>query len=199
MHKKDIYEHLANIYLDASTKRKNKKSKKYTDIFQTLFFGSAVLIFILVTMIINISRKNSLLLTSLNENNTITSELAFVLQPNIIKINFNFDPAKEETYRINLNDLDLDRFKALSFLARKANYDDDITLKVEFTDAAREKSEIQLYSLPSFKWQEYKINLSEFKNISNWSKMATLSFIIEEKNVKQKKGIVYLDNVRFLQ
>ncbi len=199
MVKKDIYEHLADIYLDASTKRKHKKTKKYTDIFQALFFVSAVVIFILVTLIINISRKNGLLLTNLNESSPISSELVFVIQPSIVKINFNFDPAKEEAYRVNLNELDLVRFKALSFLARKANYDDDITLKVELTDAAREKSEIQFYSIPSFKWQEYKINFSDFKDISNWSKMATLSFIIEEKNVKQKKGIVYLDNIRFLR
>ena len=199
MNKKDIYEHLANIYLDASTKRKNKKAQKYPDIFQNLFFISTLIIFVLIILLFNVSHKSSLLFTSLNGKKLISSELAVVLQPNIVKINFNFDPAKEEVYYINLNELDLARFRALKFLVRKANYEDNIILKLEFTNASKEKSEAYFYNIPSYKWQEYKINLSDFKDISDWSKMSSLAFIIEESNVNKKKGIVYLDNVRFLR
>ena len=197
MNKKDIYEHLAKIYLDASTKRKNKKARKYPDILQNTIFISALII-AFVILLFNVSRKSGPLSTNLNENKPINSELVFVLQPNIIKINFNFAPAKEETYHINLNELDLTHFKVLGFLVRKANYEDNIILKVEFTSAHNEKSEIQFYNIPSYRWQEYKINFSDFKNISDWSKMSGLSFVIEEKNVKEKKGIIYLDNIRFL-
>jgi len=199
MNKKDIYEHLANIYLDASTKRKNKKAQKYPDIFQNLFFISTLIIFVLIILLFNVSHKSSLLFTSLNGKKLINSELAVVLQPNIVKINFNFDPAKEEVYYINLNELDLARFRVLRFLVRKANYEDNIILKLEFTNASKEKSEAYFYNIPSYKWQEYKINLSDFKDISDWSKMSSLAFIIEESNVNKKKGIVYLDNVRFLR
>lgn len=199
MNKKDIYEHLANIYLDASTKKKNKKARKYPDIFQNLFFISTLIIFVLIILLFNVSRKSNLLFTNLNKNKLIKSELAFVLQPNIVKINFNFDPVKEEAYYINLNELDLARFKALGFSVRKANYEDNIILKLEFTNASKERSEAYFYNIPSYKWQEYKINLSDFKDISDWSKMSSLAFIIEESNVNKKKGIVYLDNVRFLQ
>ncbi len=199
MNKKEIYEHLANIYLDASTKRKNKKAREYTDIFQNLFFISTLIIFVLIILLFNVSHKSSLLFTSLNGKKLINSELAFVLQPNIVKINFNFDPAKEEVYYINLNELDLARFRVLRFLVRKANYEDNIILKLEFTNASKEKSEMHFYNIPSYKWQEYKINLSDFKDISDWSKMSSLAFIIEESNVNKKKGIVYLDNVGFLR
>lgn len=200
MNKKDIYEHLANIYLDASTnKKKSKKAKKYPDIFQNLFFLSSVIIFILVTLLFNVSRKNELILSGLNNNNRVKSELAFVLQPNIVKINFNFGPAKEEALHINLNELDLARFKILGFSVRKANYEDNIVLKVEFTNAYNEKSETYFYNIPSYKWQEYRINLLDFKDVKNWSKMTSLSFIIEEKYVREKKGVIYLDNIRFLR
>ncbi len=200
MNKKDIYEHLANIYLDASIKKKHKKGHKYPDIFQNLFFISTIIIFVLTVLLFNFSNKNRLLLlTNLNESKPIRSELAFVLQPNIVKINFNFDPAKEEAYRINLNELDIARFKILGFSVRKAKFEDNIILKVEFSNASGEKSDAYFYNIPSYKWQEYKIILSDFKNITDWSKMTNLSFVVEEKNMKEKKGILYLDNIKFVR
>ncbi len=199
MNKKDIYEHLANIYLDASAKKKNKKGQKYPNIFQNLFFMSLIVIFVLIILIFNISRNNELLFTNFNENKPIKSELALVITSNIVKINFNFEPAKEEAYHIDLNGLDVAHFKALGFSVRKANYEDHIILKVEFTNASKEKSEIYFYNIPSYKWQDYKIKFSEFKNINGWTKMSSLSFVIDAWNVKEKKGVVYIDNVRFLR
>ncbi|MDD4895138.1 MAG: hypothetical protein PHW54_07515 [Candidatus Omnitrophica bacterium] len=199
MVKKDIYEHLADIYLDASSKKKSKKARKYPDIFQNLFLASSVVIFALIILLFNAHRKNETLSSYLNKNKTINSQIVFAIQPNTVRINFNFDPAKEEAYRINLNELDVARFKALGFLVRKANYEDQIILKVEFSNASNEKSEAYFYKIPSHRWEEYRINLSDFKGIKNWSKMTTLSFVVEQQNVKQKKGIVYLDNIRFLR
>jgi len=196
MVKKDIYEHLADIYWDASSKKK-KSTRSYPKIFKNLFFISTLIIFVLIILLFNVSHESSLLFTGLNGKKLINSELAFVLQPNIVKINFNFDPAQKEVYYINLNELNLARFRVLKFLVRKANYEDNIILKLEFTNASKEKSEAYFYNIPSYKWQEYKINLSDFKDISDWSKMSSLAFIIEESNVNKKNGIVYLDNIRF--
>lgn len=194
MDKRDIYEHLAKIYLDASSKRE-KKTKRQPLVFKNLFFLVTVFILGFSIFLVTTNRfdKNKLL------NKPLNSEIALILQNNVTKINFNFDVAKKEVYSIDLNKLDLSRFKALGFSVRKANYQDDATLKVEFNTSFREKSEIYLKDIPAYKWQDYKITLSEFKNISDWSETLNLSFIIEEWNIKQKKGIVYIDNVRLLR
>ncbi len=188
MDKKDIYEHLAKIYLDASSK-KVKKRRAYPKIFKNLLLVSILLII----------ASSAILFIAFPKNKPFNSEIALVLLSDAAKMNFNFDPAKEEVYYINLNELDLVRFRVLKFLVRKANYEDNIILKLEFTNASKEKSEAYFYNIPSYKWQQYKINLSDFKDISDWSKMSSLAFIIEESNVNKKKGIVYLDNVRFLR
>ncbi len=186
MVKKDIYEHLADIYLDASSK-KRKKSKKYPKKFRTLFFiSAAATVFLAVSLIISLKGKNTFL----------QSEVALVVSPEPVKINFHFDPARKETYALNLNNLNLIRFKALAFSAKRANFNDNVALRIEFTNSFREKSEIYIKDIPH-RWQEYKINFSEFKNINDWSNMTGLAFIMEEWNVKEKKGVVYLDNVRF--
>jgi len=187
MEKKDIYEHLAKIYLDASLKRK-KKAKESTRVFRNLFLGSSAAIFILVfSLVFNFSR-----------NKGLKAETALVLQPDAVKINFHFDPAKKEFYSLALNNLDLGRYKTLAFSAKKADYKDNLALKIEFINVFKEKSELYLRNL-SHKWGDYKISLGEFKNLSDWSSMINLGFVVEEWNAKEKRGIVYLDNIRFLK
>jgi len=195
MDKKDIYEHLAKIYLDASSKKK-KKSESHSPLFKKPFFIIIVFIFVFgVSLFIALQKDKNL---ASQKNRKFTSEIALVLLSDVKRINFNFDPAKKEIYSINLNNLDLTHFKAIGFSVRKANYEDNIILKIEF-DTGREKSEIYLRDIPSFKWRDNKIPLSDFKNISNWSGALNLAFIIEELNVREKKGIVYIDNVRLLR
>ena len=188
MIRKDIYEHLANIYLDASSKKK-KKSKKYLKTFKPLFFLNLAVIFFLVIF---------LLLTLKEKNQFLNSEVALILSSEAVKINFHFDPARKETYSVDLNKLDLRRFQALCFSVKTLNYNDNIKLRIEFTNIFKEQSETYIKGIPR-KWQDYKINFSEFKNISDWSRMSNLSFIIEEWNAKEKNGVVYIDNVRFLR
>ena len=187
MDKKDIYEHLAKIYLDASSK-KSKKTKTYAGFFKNAFF--IIIVFILG---INVAFFNTL-----RKNKPFNSEVALVLLPDVARINFHFDPAKKETYSVDLKNLNLTRFKTLGFSVKKANYQDTISLRVEFTNAFKERAEVYFKDV-AHKWQDYKISLSEFKDISDWSEIASLSFIIEEWNVRKKKGVVYLDNVRLLK
>lgn len=194
MDKKDIYEHLAHIYLDASSKRKKKAKPRYKTR-KMLFINTAAISLVgLLTLFIYQKDRPATTVSPV-----IASELALILQPDIVKINFHFEPAKKEVYAINLNELDLRRFKTLGFSLRKANFDDKITLKVEFANAFRENSQIYINDIKSYKWQEYRIPFSDFKNINSWSKICGLSFIIDELNVKTKKGIVYLDDVKLLR
>ena len=187
MDKKDIYEHLARIYLDASSNKKNKPALK-PRIFRNLFIVSVALIIVL----------SAVYFRSLHNNKALNSEIALVLLSDSAKMNFHFDPAKKEIFSLNLNKLNLSRYKALGFAVKKANYQDTISLRVEFTNAFKEKSEVYFKDI-SHKWHDYIINLSEFKNVNDWSEMATLSFTVEEWNVKEKAGVVFVDNARLLK
>lgn len=187
MDKKDIYEHLAKIYLDASSNKKKKLSAR-PRLFKNLFIISIVFIIALSAVSLKIFRKNM----------ASNSEIALVLLTSASKINFHFDPAKKEIFSLNMNRLNLTRYKALGFAVKKANYQDNISLRVEFTNAFKEKSEVYFKDIPH-RWHDYRINLSEFKNVSDWSEMTNLLFTIEEWNVKEKKGVVFIDNVRLLK
>ena len=187
MDKKDIYEHLAKIYLDASSKKK-KESKVSSPLVRNILLGAIVFIFALGSTLYFVLPKG----TSLNK------EVELILTPEALKINFNFDPAKKEIFTLDLNKLDLTRYKSVGFAVKKASFQDSITLRVEFTNNYREKSEIYIRDIPH-KWGNYKLDLEQFKGISDWSQMSSISFGVEEWNAKEKKGVVYIDNVRLLK
>jgi len=187
MDKKDIYEHLAKIYLDASSEKK-KRNKVYPKLFKNLFIVSLFLM----------AGLSTALISSYSKERNLNSETALILQNGPSKINFNFDPAKKEIFSINLNRLNLSHSKQLAFSIRNMDQKDKITLRVEFTNAFKEKSEVYLRGIPT-KWQDFKINLSEFKNINDWSEITNLAFCVEEWNTIRKKGIVYIDNVRIVK
>jgi hypothetical protein len=187
MDKKEIYEHLAKIYLDASSKKK-KRTKTHLKLYKNLSIIS--LIFLV--------GASSALFSFFAKQNNVPSETALFLINDPAKINFNFNPAKKESLTINLNQLNLSHFKTLAFSVKNTNPKDLISMRIEFTNTFKEKSEVYLKNIPS-KWQEFKIANADFKNITDWSEMLNLSFSVEEWNTQKDKGIVYIDNVRFLK
>lgn len=190
MDKKEIYEHLANIYLDASSgTKKKKKRKKYPPVLKSIFLSAVIVVFTISLYHLSQFSKTSALKST---------QVALILQSDATKMNFNFDPAKKEIFSLGLNKLDITGFRRLAFSARKTNPHDTITLRVEFNNRFQEKSSIYFRDIPC-KWKDYSVNLSEFKNISHWNEMNNLAFIVEEWNVREKKGIVYIDNIRLLR
>jgi hypothetical protein len=186
MDKKDIYEHLANIYLDASSKK--KKIKVDPKLSKNILLISIVVIVGLGTA----------LFSNLPKKPGLNSETALIIQNDVSKINFNFNPAKKEVYTINLNRLNVGRFNQLGFTAKNMHPKDNLSMRVEFTNSFKEKSEVYVKNIPG-RWQDFKINLSEFKKIRDWSAITELSFTVEEWNAASKDGVLYIDNVRLLK
>jgi len=184
MEKKEVYEHLARIYLDASLKYKKNKRLSWKVGLLTLGLISVILIvffFKFILFFLPLEHRSSILLNH-----------------ELIKINFNFDPVKKEIYTIYLNNLSLDGFKTLAFRLKKSQYLDNLHMKVEFVSSFNEVSLVYLKDIP-YKWKEFRINLSDFKEIKNWSNMKELRFIIEEWNTAQKEGKLYIDDIRLIK
>jgi len=190
MDKKEIYEHLANIYLDASSKssKKKRKLKSYPKAVKNLIIG-AILLFSLA--------GSGIIYYNINSRKP-DAQIALFLYQDTVKMNFNFDPAKKETFSLNLKQLNLAKYKSLSFAARKTNPKDVISLRVEFINRFNEKSEVYIKDVLN-KWANHSIAFSRFAKINDWRQMKTLVFSIEEWNAREKSGIVYLDNIRVLK
>lgn len=199
MDKKDLYEHLANIYLDASSKRKGKKPRNHPDFFRHLFIASVAVICVLLCVLVAMPLRYRAILGSFSNVRLTKTEFSLLLQPDIVKINFDFQPAKEEIYSINLGNLDASKFRSLGFSVRKANFSDRIALVVEFATSLNEKDKVYINEIPSFKWKAVRFDLKDLKGITDWSKALRLSFIVEDGTTRAQKGIVYIDEVRLIR
>ncbi|MCM8763388.1 MAG: hypothetical protein NC829_03370, partial [Candidatus Omnitrophica bacterium] len=152
MDKKELYEHLAKIYLDSSRKhRRKRKNQQYLIKPLHLYIGLAILVLILSPFLIK---------TIFSRNDTFSSEYrtALVIQPDVIKLNYNFSAAKKEIYTIPLKDLNVSSYKVLAFTAKKSQEKGNVSLRIELTNSFKEKSEVYISGLSS-KWKDYSINL----------------------------------------
>ncbi|MFA5093343.1 MAG: hypothetical protein WC543_05325 [Candidatus Omnitrophota bacterium] len=187
MNKKEIYEHLANIYLDASSKSSKKKSKLRS-------LSKSIQSFAVVGLVMALGAGSALTYFQIKKHNT-NGQIALFLHQDNVKINFNFDPAKKETFALNLKNLNLSKYKALAFSVRKTNPKDIIALRVEFINRFNEKSEVYIKNIPS-KWGEQRIDFKQFAKLDNWTQMKEVNFSVEEWNAREKSGIVYLENIK---
>jgi hypothetical protein len=190
VNKKEIYEHLANIYLDASSKSSKKKNRfsSYPKTVQGILLVGLVLVLGI----------GSLVTYSHVHSPSQPGEIALFLHQDTAKINFNFEPAKKEIFSINLKQLNLSKYKTLGFSVRKTSSSDIISLRIEFVNRFNEKAEVYIKDI-SDKWVSHKIDLSSFVRLDNWTQMKELAFSVEEWNTREKSGIVYLDNIRILK
>jgi len=187
MDKIDIYEHLAKIYLDTSGKKKAKakESRRFRNLFLLSIFVIGILSFSLIT-------------NNVHQKSPLDNEIAFIILPDVIKINYKFNSIKKEAYSVDLNSLNLSPFKALAFSVRKTDPNDVVYMRVELSNGYKEVSELYIKDI-RYRWKSFKIALSDFKRVTDWSTMARLSFIVEEWNTKNKHGVVYIDDVKFIK
>jgi len=185
---KDVYEYLANVYL-GSSRNKKKNHTPLKPLYKNLVkLGITVVGCLIIVLTMSV----------FGEKPISKSQHALILEDNITKLDYNFDQSDKELAMFDLKDMNLLDFKTLDFRARKSNYKDNLHLSVEFISEFAERSQIYVQQIPT-KWQDFKINLSDFNNITDWSRMRQLLFVLEEWNAQEKKGTVYIDNICFLK
>jgi hypothetical protein len=201
MNQKKIYDHLADIYLDTPSSAKQTKKnleieKKEEPVNPVVIEENPKGNIYKKLFLISIAAVCGLLiLFAVNRNHRLSFESAMILAPEAVKIDFAFEPAQKSIYSIRLDKLDISKYKTLKFLAKTGDPKDEISLRIELSNSLNEKSEVYMSPLAG-KRKDYTIDLADFKKISDWTTVTTLSFILEEWNSTQDKGIIYFDNVR---
>ena len=184
----DIYEHLAEVYLNSS-RNKKKNHTYHKSLFKNLFKLSIIVIACLIAV---------LMVTIFGHKSIPKSQRILILEANTTRIDYDFNQVKKEAAIFDLKEMNLLGFRTLSFRARKANFQDDLHMSVEFISDFGEQSQIYIKQIPT-RWQNFNVDLTEFKNISDWSNMRQLLFVLEDWNARTKKGVVYFDNVYVLK
>jgi hypothetical protein len=184
--KKDVYEHLAKTFLEKKSQK--KFSNKQLWLFSILIVISCLLSILLLSLYL--SKKGDF------------SKSIFVIEDKTpIGIEYDFSTMGNNKVRAisyNLNSIDLGDYRYLSLAARTQEKSDSQTaLKVQVENSLREKDSRYISGINS-EWRSFTIPLSDFAKIKDWSKVGSLTFLIEEWNTGIKKDKVYIDDVKFI-
>ena len=190
MTRDDIYDHLAQVYLGKrrETEKKNKKE-----------LNAWLVINILITLTIFASSVYGLSAFLTHRKNFLQQNIIFSLHNGPIRVEYNFTDAFPPTKNFLLTVpevMDSEKFNSLKFSVRGKEEGIPDVLKVVLTN---ERNEISSYYIKGLdlKWQDYEIPLEEFKEITDWSTLKDVSFVLESWNVGKKRGLVLIDNVCF--
>jgi hypothetical protein len=200
MQKKDIYNYLAQTYLSETKENRiakiiNEKKKKRQKTNKFLVGGGILALLIA-------------LISSLYFFKWFTKPNAQFLSYNInlpgdkILLSYNFIPEKSNAdrlgYTINLNSLNAKDFKYLTLSAKKIKNPEAITLRIDLENLRNEFATVYVPNINK-KRQDYKIELSKFKQIKDFSNIEKLIFTVERWNANPEKDSLVIDNLSFVK
>ena len=188
MEKNEVYDYLAKIYLDKQPKGLEKKGFSLS--WKSALFLTAVIVLGLVFYFFYRYPVKPI--------KPGARSLYIAAGNQLIKINYNFSNSslKKENYSLEFPDLDLRNFSLLRFQARHSKRYGLVNLRVEIENNFKEISACYVSGLTD-KWKEFELNLSAFKEISQWQTIRSISFIVEEWNAANKEDSVFIDAIRF--
>jgi HD-GYP domain-containing protein (c-di-GMP phosphodiesterase class II) len=121
-------------------------------------------------------------------------------QPLKITYNFTDDPTANSV-SLDLTGMNLGGYHFLSLSSKvdakeiKTRY---ATFKIVIENARKETASYYVQGINN-KWQEFRIPLSYFDTISDWSSLKSIALILQPWNIDSKQGILYVDNIRFFR
>ena len=189
MNRDDIYDHLAQVYLGKRSKADIKKEQR---------FSAWLLINILITVVIFTSAFYGLTAFLTQRNSHLQSRVIYALHNGVIRIEYNFTepfpPVK--TFALEVPAVDAAKYGKIQFSIRGKEEGVPGIVKVVVKNQRGEEASYYVQGV-GLDWQEFNIPLDEFKQITDWSSLTDISFILESWNVDHKKGLILIDHVCF--
>lgn len=116
-----------------------------------------------------------------------------------MKLDYSVD-SKNPAYNgfwMSLNGIDASKYKNLTFWVKgdaKIGY--TTVFKVELKNAAKQVGRYYVTNVTD-QWQEVIIPLTEFKGLSDLSNMSEFVIVFEDRIASNKKGVIYVDDIKF--
>lgn len=189
MTKEDIYDHLAQVYLGKRKEAEPKKKKGYP-------FNAWLLINVFITLIVFASASYGLSAFLAQRGSSLQNKIIFSLHRGSIRLPYNFENSMHpvEAFSLSIPEIDVAKYSAIQFSIRAKEEGTPGTVKVVIRNAKNETATYYIKNV-NLSWKEFNIPLKEFKEITDWSSVIDVSFVIETWNVSKKKGLVLIDDL----
>lgn len=189
MTREEIYDHLAQVYLGKRKKAEATKKKQ---------FGAWLVINICITMIIFASAFYGLSAFFTKQGNTLKNGVIYPLHHGSFRMEYDFVSGVSPTtiFTLDVPPVAVSQYKNVHFSIRAKEEGSPGTVKIVINNALNEHSSFYIQDV-GLKWQEYDIPLEKFVQITDWSSLTNIDFVLESWNVDDKKGLILIDNVAF--
>ena len=188
MTRDEIYDHLAQVYLGKRRESEPRKKK---------YFHAWLLINILITLMIFSSVFYGLT-AFLTRQSSLRGNVLFALHNGLVRLDYNFDEdfSPVKTLALSAPAIDASRYKNIQFSIRGKEEANPSIVKVVITNDKNETASYYIQGI-DYNWQDFRIPLREFKQITDWTNLKTVSFVLESWNVEKKEGVILIDNICF--
>ncbi|MDP8212538.1 MAG: hypothetical protein P9X22_04505 [Candidatus Zapsychrus exili] len=190
MSRDDIYDHLAQVYLGKRKEVVKEKKKK---------FSAWLVINIFTTIIIFLSVVYGLTAFLAQKGFSLKSGIIFSLHRGPIRVEYNFEDSfpPVKTFSLSIpNALNAKKYSSLQFSVRAKEEGTPGVIKIILKNRKNEESFYYIQNI-NLKWQKINISLDEFRQITDWSNLTDISFVLESWNVDDDSGIILIDDVCF--
>lgn len=189
MNRNEIYDHLANVYLGKRSEADRQRRRK---------FNAWLVINVLITAVIFTSVFYGLTAFLAQRSSSLRSRIIFSLHngPLLLEYNFkdSFSPTK--AFAISVPTIEIAKYRALQFAIRAREEGTPGIVKVVIKNQKNETASYYVKNV-GLAWQEFNIPLEEFKDITDWTDLTDISFVVESWNADHEKGVVLIDNLCF--
>lgn len=185
----EIYDHLAQVYLG---KRKGPDPKKHRQL------SSWLLVNVLITAVIFGGAFYGLTAFLTQRNSLWRKNVIFTLHDGLVRLSYSFEEefSPVKSFVLSVPKMDTAKYQNLQFSVRAKDDGNPGIVKITLRNHRNETASYYIQGV-DFHWQEFRIPLAEFKQITDWTNLRDISFVLESWNVEKKKGVILIDHICF--
>lgn len=189
MNRDEIYDHLAQVYLGKRSKAEEKKKKQ---------FHAWLTINIVITVIILASAFYGLTAFLKQKVSSFENSIIFSLHNGPSRMEYDFeDPfPPTKSFSLSIPKMDVTKYSKINFAIRAKEEGSPGIVKIILKNQKDETAYRYIQGI-DLKWKEYSIPLEEFKQITDWTNLTEVTFILESWNVDKRKGMILIGDVSF--
>jgi hypothetical protein len=189
MTKDEIYEHLAQVYLEKKLpSTKDQRKRIFSD-----HLSRAVLTVLLAALAFY-----SLTAFLSHRKDLTRRNIIYALSNAPVRIPYNLEHPfpQVKSFSLDVPSLDLNDYHSFNFAVRGSEQGYPDAIKVVITNKRNESSFAYVNGL-DLKWNTLSIPFSTFKEITDWTSVSEVSFVLEAWNMTRKKGMILIDEICF--
>lgn len=191
MKRDDIYDHLAQVYIGKTQtpEQENKKKKE---------FGVWLVINILITLVVFSSAVYGLTAFLTHRGSPFENHIIYDLSNGPVRLDYNFkenvNPTK--SFKFVIDGVEASKYSALNFSIRAKEEGNPDVIKIILRNQLNEESVHYLQGIKN-SWESFEVSFEKFNEITDWTSLKDITFVLESWNVEDKKGLIIIDDVYF--